>query len=100
MKRIDLSPVARTDTLPIDMPALLVNLLRPMPKPPDLARVRLRCRIMDRIEAAGCGHVDLEDAEYEELRAAAEAVPFQIVDRGALAALDRVLAAEPPPAAA
>lgn len=71
---------------------LVDQILALSPHGGNLALMRQRCRVMDALEKAPAeGPIQLEDADYDVLRAAVEQFPYQVNSREMLALADSVL---------
>lgn len=60
----------------------------------DIATIRARIRVIEKLDAATGDDVTLEDADFDVLKRAVDNADFAIVDRGVLDLYDRVANAE------
>jgi len=67
---------------------VLVEVLSLPPNGTNLAEMRKRIKIMDAIEAAEGGELQLEDADYELLRGQFQSFPFRLVHKDLVAIAD------------
>lgn len=102
MKRVMLGKVKPVGGEEMKVGHIIVNLIKtpPQGKGFDLAEVRERLKIMDKIEAAiDAFCVDLEDAEHALLKRAFSEATFIGVDRILIDVADRVMDAKDTPPA-
>jgi hypothetical protein len=79
---------------------LIGAFIKPLPHGSSLDTMRLRVKVADKLSKAvteNAAFIDLEDAEWGEVRNAVNSPPFNICDAGVLAAADAVLDAKDPP---
>lgn len=60
----------------------------------DIATIRSRMRVIDKLDAATGDELTLEDADYDVLKRAVDNADFALVDKGILDLCDRVANAE------